>query len=69
MHTTDATPPPRRQPTCPEHGGPLPCPACEPKAPPPGFFDHIRAALDAAKTTHHQREAEKAAREQAKENR
>ena len=50
MHTPDATPPPRRQPTCPEHGGPLPCPACKPKAPPPGYFDHIRAALDAAKT-------------------
>ena len=35
-------------------------------APPAEVIGDIRAALDAAKTTHHQREAEKAAREARK---
>ena len=65
MHTPDAQP--NRRPTCPEHGGALPCPACAPKPPPDGFFDAIRRDLEAAKTTHHQRDAEKAAREARKQ--
>ena len=64
MHTPGAHP--NRRPTCPEHGGPLPCPACAPKEPPPGFFDAIRRDLEQAKTTHHQRDAEKAQREARK---
>lgn len=57
--------------TCPEHAERLPCGRCiaDTGAPPAEVLDDIRAALDAAKTTHHQRDAEKAAREQAKENR
>ena len=57
--------------TCPEHAEHLPCGRCiaDTGAPPAEVLGDIRAALDAAKTTHHQREAEKAAREQAKENR
>ena len=61
MHTPDAKP--IRRPTCPEHGGALPCPVCNVVPMPDGFMDSVRAALDAAKTTHHQRDAEKAARE------
>lgn len=55
--------------TCPEHAEHLPCGRCiaDTGAPPAEVLGDIRAALDAAKTTHHQREAEKAAREQAKE--
>lgn len=64
MHTPDAQP--NRQPTCPEHGGALPCPVCRLHGPPPGFFDAVRADLERAKTTHHQRDAEKAAREARK---
>lgn len=43
----------------------LPCPSCAEgiKPPPAEVLGDIKAALDAAKTTHHQREAEKAARE------
>lgn len=57
--------------TCPEHAERLPCGRCvaDTGAPPAEVLGDIRAALDAAKTTHHQREAEKAARETAKENR
>lgn len=57
--------------TCPEHAERLPCGQCVANtgAPPAEVLGDIRAALDAAKTTHHQREAEKAARETAKENR
>lgn len=56
---------------CPEHAEHLPCGRCiaDTGAPPAEVLGDIRAALDAAKTTHHQREAEKAARETAKENR
>lgn len=55
--------------TCPEHAERLPCGRCiaDTGAPPAEVLGDIRAALDAAKTTHHQRDAEKAAREQAKE--
>ena len=54
--------------TCPEHAERLPCGRCiaDTGAPPAEVLGDIRAALDAAKTTHHQREAEKAAREEAK---
>lgn len=57
--------------TCPEHAERLPCGQCVANAgaPPAEVLGDIRAALDAAKTTHHQRDAEKAAREQAKEKR
>lgn len=57
--------------TCPEHAERLPCGRCiaDTGAPPAEVLGDIRAALDAAKTTHHQRDAEKAAREAAKENR
>lgn len=57
--------------TCPEHAERLPCGRCiaDTGAPPAEVLGDIRAALDAAKTTHHQRDAEKAARETAKENR
>lgn len=57
--------------TCPEHAERLPCGRCiaDTGAPPAEVLGDIRAALDAAKTTHHQRDAEKAAREQAKEKR
>lgn len=57
--------------TCPDHAERLPCGRCiaDTGAPPAEVLGDIRAALDAAKTTHHQREAEKAARETAKENR
>lgn len=57
--------------TCPEHAERLPCGRCiaDTGAPPAEVLGAIRAALDAAKTTHHQRDAEKAARETAKENR
>lgn len=57
--------------TCPEHAERLPCGRCiaDTGAPPAEVLGDIKAALDAAKTTHHQRDAEKAAREQAKENR
>ena len=57
--------------TCPEHAERLPCGRCvaDTGAPPAEVLGDIRAALDAVKTTHHQREAEKAARDQAKENR
>ena len=70
----DGSKPPRRGDhtmTCPEHAERLPCGRCiaDTGAPPAEVLGDIRAALDAAKTTHHQREAEKAAREQAKENR
>ena len=53
--------------TCPEHAERLPCGRCiaDTGAPPAEVLD-IKAALDAAKTTHHQREAEKAAREEKK---
>lgn len=52
--------------TCPEHAERLPCGRCiaDTGAPPAEVLGDIRAALDAAKTTHHQREAEKAAREE-----
>lgn len=56
----------------PDHGGErMPCGQCASNtgAPPAEVQAEIRAALEAAKTTHHQRDAEKAAREQAKENR
>ena len=51
--------------TCPEHAERLPCGRCiaDTGAPPAEVLGDIRAALDAAKTTHHQRDAEKAARE------
>lgn len=54
--------------TCPEHAEHLPCGRCiaDTGAPPAEVLGDIRAALDAAKTTHHQREAEKAAREARK---
>lgn len=57
--------------TCPDHAERLPCGRCiaDTGAPPAEVLGDIRAALDAAKTTHHQRDAEKAARETAKENR
>lgn len=57
--------------TCPEHAERLPCGRCiaDTGAPPAEVLGDIRAALDAAKTTHHQREAEKAAREARKANR
>ena len=57
--------------TCPEHTERLPCGQCvaDTGAPPAEVLGDIRAALDAAKTTHHQRDAEKAAREAGKENR
>lgn len=58
---------------CPDHGEPyLSCSQCaqiEPTPPPEDVQAEIRAALDAAKTTHHQRDAEKAERDQAKESR
>lgn len=52
--------------TCPEHGERMPCGRCiaDTGAPPAEVLGDIRAALDAAKTTHHQREAEQAAREE-----
>lgn len=52
--------------TCPEHAERLPCGRCvaDTGAPPAEVLGDIRAALDAAKTTHHQRDAEKAAREE-----
>lgn len=52
--------------TCPEHAERLPCGRCiaDTGAPPAEVLGDIRAALDAAKTTHHQREAEQAAREE-----
>lgn len=54
--------------TCPEHAEHLPCGRCiaDTGAPPAEVLGDIKAALDAAKTTHHQREAEKAAREARK---
>lgn len=54
--------------TCPEHAERLPCGRCiaDTGAPPAEVIGDIRAALDAAKTTHHQRDAEKAAREEKK---
>ena len=54
--------------TCPEHAERLPCGRCiaDTGAPPAEVIGDIRAALDAAKTTHHQRDAEKAAREARK---
>lgn len=53
---------------CPEHAERLPCGRCiaDTGAPPAEVLGDIRAALDAAKTAHHQREAEKAAREARK---
>lgn len=53
---------------CPEHGGRLPCEPCRTdiKPPPEDVRAEVRAALDAAKTTHHQRDAEKAEREARK---
>ena len=55
--------------TCPEHGERMPCGRCvaETAGPPAEALADIRAALDAAKTTHHQRDAEKAAREARKQ--
>lgn len=52
--------------TCPEHAERLPCGRCiaDTGAPPAEVLGDIRAALDAAKTTHHQRDAEQAAREE-----
>lgn len=61
MHTPGARP--NRHATCPEHGGPRPCPACAPKEPPPGLFEQIRRDLEAAKTKNHQRDAAQAERE------
>lgn len=57
--------------TCPEHSERLPCGRCiaDTGAPPAEVLGDIRAALDAAKTTHHQRDAEKAAREATREGR
>lgn len=57
--------------TCPEHAERLPCGRCiaDTGAPPAEVLGDIRAALDAAKTTHHQRDAEKAAREATREGR
>ncbi len=55
-----------RRPTCPEHGGALPCPVCAPKEPPPGYFDGIRRDLDAAKTNHAKSAADQRAREEKK---
>lgn len=57
--------------TCPDpkHGGErMPCGQCASNtgAPPAEVQAEIRAALEAAKTTHHQRAAEKAAREARK---
>lgn len=57
--------------TCPDpkHGGErMPCGQCASNtgAPPAEVQAEIRAALEAAKTTHHQRDAEKAAREEKK---
>lgn len=52
---------------CPDHGEPyLSCSQCksiEPTPPPEDVRAEMRAALEAAKTTHHQRDAEKAERE------
>ena len=50
---------------CPEHGQRLPCEPCKTDITPPpeDVRAEVRAALEAAKTTHHQRDAEKAERE------
>ena len=58
---------------CPDHGEPAlrcsQCAAIDAGPPPDDVRTEIAAALEQAKTTHHQRDAEKAAREAAKENR
>ena len=55
---------------CPDHGEPyLSCSQCksiEPTPPPEDVRAEIEAALEAAKATHHQRDAEKATREARK---
>lgn len=57
---------------CPDHGQPYlrctepECAAIDGGPPPADAKAEIAKALDAAKTTHHQREAEKAAREEKK---
>lgn len=56
-----------RRPTCPEHGGALPCPVCAPKEPPPGLFDAIRRDLDAAKTKNAKDASDRRVRAEAKE--
>ena len=50
---------------CPEHDERLPCEPCRTDAgpPPADVLAETRAALEAAKTTHHQRDAAKAERE------
>lgn len=50
---------------CPEHGERLPCDPCREDATPPpeDVRAEMRAALEAAKTHHHQRDAEERARE------
>ena len=51
--------------TCPEHAERLPCGRCiaDTGAPPEEVLAEIRAGIEHGKTTHHQRDAEKAARE------
>lgn len=53
---------------CPEHAERLPCGRCvaDTGAPPAEVLGDIKAALEQAKTTHHQRDAEKAEREARK---
>lgn len=55
--------------TCPEHAERLPCGQCVANtgAPPAEVLAEIRAGIDQGKTTHHQRDAEKAAREEKKQ--
>lgn len=54
--------------TCPEHAERLPCGQCVANtgAPPAEVLAEIRDAIEHGKTTHHQRDAEKAAREARK---
>ena len=67
----DGSKPPRRGDhtmRCPEHGERLSCTPCnaDVRPPSPDELAAMRAETEKAKTTHHQRDAEKAAREEAK---